>query len=51
MHIKEKQKAINKVAALPKDDGKFTLTIDKNQDGFIDTETKKSQYSQIRLEK
>lgn len=41
MHIEEKQKAINKVAALLKDDGKFVLSIDKNQDGFIDTGTRK----------
>lgn len=41
MHIKEKQKAINKVAALLKDGGKFVLSIDKNQDGFIDTGTRK----------
>ena len=41
MHIKEKQKAINKVAALLKDDGRFVLSIDKNQDGFIDIGTRK----------
>lgn len=41
MHIKEKQKAINKVAALLEDGGKFVLSIDKNQDRFIDTGTRK----------
>lgn len=41
MHIEEKQTAINKVAALLKDSGKFVLSIDKNQDGFIDTGARK----------
>ena len=41
MHIEEKQTAINKVAALLKDSGKFILSIDKNQDGFINTGTRK----------
>ena len=41
MHIEEKQIAINKVAALLKDSGKFVLSIDKNKDGFIDTRTRK----------
>ena len=41
MHIEEKQTAINKVAALLKDSGKFVLSIDKNRDGFIDTGTRK----------
>ena len=41
MHIKEKQKTINKVAALLEDGGKFVLSIDKNQDRFIDTGTRK----------
>ena len=41
MHIKEKQAAINKVAALLKGRGKFVLSIDKNRDGFIDTGTRK----------
>lgn len=41
MHIEKKQKAINKVAALLKDNGKFVLAIDKNQDRFIDTGTRK----------
>ncbi len=41
MHIEDKQKAINKVAALLKDRGKFVLSIDKNQEGFIDTGTRK----------
>ena len=41
MHIEEKQKAINKVAALLKDSGRFVLSIDKNQERFIDTGTRK----------
>lgn len=41
MHIEKKQKAINKVAALLKDNGKFVVAIDKNQDRFIDTGTRK----------
>ncbi len=41
MHIEEKQKAINKVAALLKDSGRFVLSIDKNQESFIDTGTRK----------
>lgn len=41
MHIEEKQKAINKVVALLKDGGRFVLSVDKNQDGFIDIGTRK----------
>lgn len=41
MHIEEKQKTINKVAALLEEGGKFVLSIDKNQDRFIDTGTRK----------
>lgn len=41
MHIKEKQKAINKVAALLKDGGKFVLSIDKSQDEYIEYGTRK----------
>ena len=41
MHIEEKQTAINKVATLLNDGGKFVLSIDKNQDRFIDTGTRK----------
>ena len=41
MHIEDKQKAINKAATLLKDGGKFVLSIDKNQEGFIDTGTRK----------
>lgn len=37
MHIKDKQAAINKVAALLSDEGRFVLSIDKNQDEYIDT--------------
>ncbi len=41
MHIEDKQKAINKVATLLEVGGKFVLSIDKNQDSFIDTGTRK----------
>ncbi len=41
MHIENKQKAINKVAFLLKDGGKFVLSIDKNQEEFIDFGTRK----------
>ena len=41
MHIEEKQKAINKVVALLKDGGRFVLSIDKNQERFIDAGTRK----------
>ena len=41
MHISKKQKAINKGATLLKDGGKFVLSTDKNQNGFIDTGTRK----------
>lgn len=36
MHIKDKQAIINKVANLLNAEGKFLLSIDKNQDDFID---------------
>lgn len=41
MHIEDKQTAINQVAGLLNDGGKFVLSIDKNQDGLIDTGTRK----------
>lgn len=41
MHIEEKQTAINRVAGLLNDGGKFVLSIDKNQDELIDTGTRK----------
>lgn len=41
MHIEEKQKAINKVAALLKEGGRFVLSIDKNTSEFIDAGTRK----------
>ena len=37
MHIEDKQAAIDKVATLLSDGGKFVLSIDKNQDEYIDT--------------
>lgn len=36
MHFENKQQVIKKVAGLLKDNGIFVLSIDKNQDGFID---------------
>lgn len=36
MHLKDKQGALNKVKLLLKNDGIFVLSIDKNQDKFID---------------
>ena len=41
MHIEDKQKAVNKVATLLKDGGRFVLSIDKNQERYIDTGTRK----------
>lgn len=37
MHIKDKQAAIDKAASLLSDGGKFVLSVDKNQDEYIDT--------------
>ncbi len=36
MHIKDKQKFINKIYSLLKPNGLFVLSIDKNQDEFVD---------------
>ncbi len=41
MHIEAKQIALNKVAGLLKDGGIFVLSIDKNQEGFIDMKSRK----------
>ena len=41
MHIHEKQNAINKVACLLKNGGRFVLSIDKSQEDFIDMGTRK----------
>lgn len=41
MHIKDKQATMDKAAALLSDGGKFVLSIDKNQDEYIDTGTSK----------
>ena len=41
MHIENKQKAINKVANLLNDGGRFVLSIDKNQEEYIDYGTRK----------
>lgn len=36
MHIREKQKAIDKIAGLLQNKGRFVLSIDKNHSGYID---------------
>ena len=41
MHIHEKQNAINKVACLLKNGGRFVLSIDKSQEDFIDMGTRR----------
>lgn len=41
MHIEDKQRAINKIAGLLNDDGRFILSIDKNPGEFIDTGTRR----------
>lgn len=39
MHIKDKRGAVNKVAELLSDGGRFVLSLDKNRSEFIDTGT------------
>ncbi len=41
MHIEDKQSAINKIIILLNDGGRFVLSIDKNQNEFIDMGTRK----------
>lgn len=41
MHIEDKQRAVNKIAGLLNDAGRFVLSIDKNPSDFIDTGTRK----------
>ena len=41
MHIKEKQKVINKVASLLTPNGRFVLSIDKNQSTVLDMNNRK----------
>ncbi len=41
MHINKKQNAVNKITSLLKDGGRFVLSIDKNQETFIDTGVRK----------
>ena len=41
MHIENKQRAVNEIAGLLNDAGRFVLSIDKNQSGFIDTGTRR----------
>ncbi len=43
MHIKEKQKCITKAVSLLKQNGLFVLSIDKNQNDFIDLGSRKIQ--------
>lgn len=51
MHIKSKQSAINKVAALLNDNGRFVLSIDKNQSEFINTGIRKIRIFPDTMEK
>ena len=51
MHIEKKQTAINKVATLLKDGGKFVLSIDKNQSEYIDTGTRRIKIYPDNVEK
>lgn len=39
MHIKDKRGAVNKIARLLNDGGRFILSLDKNRSNFIDTGT------------
>ncbi len=41
MHIEDKQRAVNKIAELLNDAGRFVLSIDKNPSDFIDNGTRK----------
>ena len=41
MHIEDKQRAVNKIATLLNDAGRFVLSIDKNPSEFIDTGIRK----------
>ena len=41
MHIEDKQKAVNRIAELLNDAGRFVLSIDKNPSEFIDTGIRK----------
>ena len=41
MHIREKQTAMNKIVRLLKYEGRFVLSIDKNQEQFIDMGSRK----------
>lgn len=41
MHIEDKRRAVNKIAGLLNDAGRFVLSIDKNPNEFIDTGTRK----------
>ncbi len=41
MHIREKQKCVTKIASLLNKNGLFVLSIDKNQNNYIDAGTRK----------
>ena len=41
MHIEDKQRAVEKIAELLNNSGRFVLSIDKNQSEYIDTGTRK----------
>ncbi len=43
LHIKEKQKAFTKISDLLKDNGRFILSIDKNQTAILDYGSRKIQ--------
>ena len=50
MHIEDKQSAVNKVVALLNLGGRFVLSIDKNQDEYIDTGDRRIQIFPDKLE-
>ena len=41
MHVEDKQRAVNKIAGLLNDAGRFVISIDKNPREFINTGTRK----------
>ena len=51
MHIEDKQRAVNKIAGLLNDAGRFVLSIDKNPSEFIDTGTRKIKIYPDTMEK
>ena len=51
MHIENKQRAVNEIAGLLNDAGRFVLSIDKNQSEYIDTDTRKIKIYPDNVEK